>query len=274
MITPTCIIYHANCPDGFTAAWAAWKRYGDIPVYLSANYGDDLPGQEQLGHDLDQADHILILDFSWPRARLEDLARRVGSVRVLDHHATAQEALRDLPWATFDMNRSGAGITWDDLHESPRPRLIDYIEDRDLWRFKLTGSREVSQWVRSWPFNFETWDRLQLRLWQDLDGVIDEGKSLLRFQDQQVAYMADRFRWAEIGGHRVPVANATCFFSEVGEELCHRHPEAPFAAYYMDRGDGKRQWGARSLGFDCSVVAKALGGGGHPTAAGWVEDIP
>jgi hypothetical protein len=72
----------------------------------------------------------------------------------------------------------------------------------------------------------------------------------------------------------VPVANATVFYSEVGEELLKRHPASPFAGYYMDRGDGQRQWGLRSRpSFDCSVIAKALGGGGHKQASGFVQDL-
>jgi len=71
-----------------------------------------------------------------------------------------------------------------------------------------------------------------------------------------------------------PVANATVFFSEVGEALLDMNPTAPFSAYYSDRGDGKRQWGLRSRPeFDCSVVAKAFGGGGHKQAAGFIESL-
>ena len=76
-------------------------------------------------------------------------------------------------------------------------------------------------------------------------------------------------------GYTVPIANATVFFSEVGDELCRRFPDAPFAAYYMDREDGLRQWGLRARGgFDTSAVAKKFGGGGHPGASGFTEPIP
>lgn len=89
----------------------------------------------------------------------------------------------------------------------------------------------------------------------------------------------DKLRFVDSGTHRpeeglycAPCANATVFFSEVGERLLEMHPQAPFSAYYMDRNDGKRQWGLRSRpDFDCSVIAKAMGGGGHKCAAGFVE---
>jgi len=35
MNKPLCI-YHGNCADGFTAAWAVWKRFGFQPGELLA----------------------------------------------------------------------------------------------------------------------------------------------------------------------------------------------------------------------------------------------
>jgi nanoRNase/pAp phosphatase (c-di-AMP/oligoRNAs hydrolase) len=51
------------------------------------------------------------------------------------------------------------------------------------------------------------------------------------------------------------------------------HPEAPFVAAYFENEKGQRVWSLRSrAGFDCSEVAKRLGGGGHPQAAGFTID--
>lgn len=101
------------------------------------------------------------------------------------------------------------------------------------------------------------------------------GTAILRYQRRAVERMVEQATWRELGGCRVPVVNASMLFSEVGDELCRRYPDVPFAAYYFDRADGQRQWGLRSRGgFDVSVVAKACGGGGHAAAAGWVEEIP
>jgi hypothetical protein len=267
------VIYHGNCYDGFGAAWAAWRALGDSARYIPALYGEALPAE---AWDCD----LYIVDFSYPRAALEGRALdpshvlNVTEFRVLDHHKTAQADLAGLPFCTFDMDKSGAMLAWEHFHPSePAPRLIEYVQDRDLWRFQLKGSREVSAWLRSWPFDFDAWSRCSLALAADLDGVIAQGASILRFQDEQVRVMCRQAVMREVGGHRVPVTNATVFFSEVGEELCRAHPDAPFAAYYLDRADGKRQWGLRSRnGFDVSAVAKQYGGGGHPAAAGFTEE--
>lgn len=264
------VLYHANCYDGFGAAWAAWRKLGDEGVtYRAVNYGDecflDL-------HNCDQG-RLYLLDFSYPKKTLLELAKEFD-ITVLDHHKSAKADLEGLHFAHFDMERSGAWLAWTYFHPEPPPLMLRYIQDRDLWRFELNGSRQVSQWMRSWPFDFVTWDTLSAICEERISAVINEGESLLRFQNRQVEIMTDNAVEVTLGGHKVHAANATCFFSEVGEELCRRYPDEPFAAYWLDRADGKRQWGLRSRGgFDCTVVAKQYGGGGHPGAAGFTSDL-
>lgn len=266
------VLYHANCYDGFGAAWAAWRLLRDEGRYLPVKYGDPPPGPDVIPDGA----FVAIADFSYPRETLLGFKARLGELTVLDHHTTAQADLDGLDFAHFDLKKSGARLAWEFWHPiDEAPPLIAYVEDRDLWRFRLRGSREVAAWLRSYPWDFAAWDECHAHLIDSLDSVILEGTAILRFQSQQVSMMADNAWWMELGGHRVPVTNATVFFSEVGEKLCQRFSESPFAAYYLDRADGKRQWGLRSRGdFDCSAVAKEYGGGGHSGAAGWVEPRP
>ena len=60
------------------------------------------------------------------------------------------------------------------------------------------------------------------------------------------------------------------FISDVGHELLARHENSPFVAMYFDTKEGGRVYSLRSHPeFDCSVVAKRFGGGGHAQAAGF-----
>ena len=46
MTEPTsvdCVIYHADCSDGFGAAWAAWKRLGNRAEYHACKHGQPPP---------------------------------------------------------------------------------------------------------------------------------------------------------------------------------------------------------------------------------------
>jgi oligoribonuclease NrnB/cAMP/cGMP phosphodiesterase (DHH superfamily) len=272
------VLYHGNCPDGFGSAWAAWLALGNDAEYRPVQYGEAPP--DVMGRA------VYVLDFSYPRATLLAMKESAASLLVLDHHKTAQTDLAGLDFCEFDMERSGATMTWDRLvsfgpenrryfNEPEIVRLnaitrefVEYLTDRDLWRFALDRSREVSAAVWSYPRTFEIWTQLAQRI----EFLKEEGVAILRYQRALVEQMCANAEVREIGGHRVPVVNATVCFSEVGEALCIKYPDAPFAAYYFDR-PGVRQWGARSRGgFDVSEVAKALGGGGgHKAAAGWTE---
>lgn len=265
----TTVLYHANCYDGFGSAWAAYQEFGEAATYQPVKYGEPIP-------EIPDSERVLIVDFSYPRDVLVPLAERCD-LTVLDHHKTAEAELAGLPFCTFNMHKSGAMLTYE--HMFPQhiivPPLIEYIQDRDLWRFFRPGSREIHAWLTSWPMNFDTWDDLDEKLLTDLDSCVTEGTALLRLERQQTERIADAARWMEIVGYKVPVTNASLLFSEVPELLCERHPEAPFAAYYVDRADGKRQWGLRSRGeFDVSEIAKKYGGGGHRNASGFVTEIP
>jgi hypothetical protein len=269
------VLYHGNCPDGFGAAWASWLALGDDARYVPVNHGSAPP-------DVGGADRVYVLDISYPPDVLTTWAAG-RQVVVLDHHKTADlAAVTDHPQLqiVYDLEKSGATLAWDWFHGAntrevypgvPR-RFVEYLEDRDLWRWQLPQSREVSVALWSHPRNFRGWTTLA----QNLEGLMSEGVAILRYQRLLVEQMAAQARWQELDGHRIPVVNATTCVSEVAEWLCEQHPEAPFAAYYLDRGDGQRQWGlrARRGGCDVSALAKRRGGGGHAAAAGWVESLP
>lgn len=253
-------MYHANCFDGFGAAWAAWKALGDRATYIPVKHGNPPP-------ELPADAKVFILDFAYPKNVLLDLQQRVAGLTLLDHHKTAQEDLCGLDFVIFDMHKSGAMLAWEYWHPGTTiPDLVAYISDRDLWQFVLPQSREVFAAICSYPMDFQIWDNF------DINTLKQEGAVIMRLQTQLVSSMCDQVIFKEIAGYRVPVANASTFFSDVPHELCLRYPDAPFAAYYFDRGDGKRQWGLRSIGeFDVSAVAKQFGGGGHLNAAGFTE---
>ena len=84
-MTPDICIYHANCDDGFAAAYAVWKRFGDAVKYVACNYGNDAP--DVTGKD------VLIVDFSFKKDVMEALAQKAKRIIVLDHHKTAEAEL-------------------------------------------------------------------------------------------------------------------------------------------------------------------------------------
>lgn len=264
------VLYHGNdCGDGLAAAALAYCHYGDGADYQPVQYGQ--PPPEVTGRD------VLILDFSYPRAVLLAMHDAARSLVVLDHHKTAQADLDGLPFCRFDMNRSGATMTWDYLQEDGDlpPRLFaEYAEDRDLWRFKLPESRAVYTALAAEDPALGHRASIAREFHRWLPQLASDGRAMIRRDEAHVARMVRHARMQNVDGYEVPVVNATVLFSEVGDALCKAHPEAPFACYYFDDPSGMRQWGARSRGgFDVSKIAERFGGGGHPAAAGWREAL-
>lgn len=271
----TLCIYHANCADGFGAAWVVRHALGPENVdFHAGRYGYPAPDVE--GRD------VIIVDFSYPYELLVLLGHQARSILIIDHHKTAAEALAKLQpapatyreWLSseqrvgtvFDMERSGAGLAWDYFNpQQPRPKLINHIEDRDLWLFKLMGTDKVMASVFSFPQDFQIWDDLMAA---DVSDLRTDGAGILRKQDKDVADLVPNARRLTIGGHTVPALNCPHFMaSDAGHILAQGEP---FAACYSDTSKG-RVFSLRSQreGINVSEIAKTYGGGGHRNAAGF-----
>lgn len=282
-------IYHGNCQDGFGAAWAVRHALGSHVEFFSGVYQDEPP--DVAGRN------VLIVDFSYKRQVLAQMAQVAKSIVVIDHHKTAEANLEpftvqlcgdarfswaDVPGifrdfselgrppilAHFDMTRSGAGMAWDAFLNTPRPRLIDHIEDRDLWRFALPKTREIAAALSSYPYDFGLWDSLMSE--DLLPRLIADGGAIERKHRQDIANLLPVVqREMTIGGLRMPVA---CLPLTLTSDAGHKMAAAAdgAAACYWDTSEG-RVFSLRSTdnGPDVSAIAKEYGGGGHARAAGF-----
>lgn len=279
---PLCI-YHGNCADGFGAAWAVRNALGDGVEFHSGVYQDAPPNV--YGRD------VVMVDFSYKRAVIDEIVSKASSLLILDHHKSAADDLQGLPaarasWAEhfyyagapgcshigaiFDMERSGAGLAWDYFHPGvTRPALIDHIEDRDLWRFKLSGTREIQAALFSYPYDFDVWDRLMRR---DVLALEADGHAIERKHHKDICELVKVVtRPMRIGGYdSIPMANLPhTLTSDAGHLLC-KMTGMPFAGCYWDTPEG-RVFSLRSLddGADVAEIAKQYGGGGHAHASGF-----
>lgn len=292
------VIYHANCADGFTAAWAVHKA---MPAdFHAATYGAPMP--DTTGRN------VILVDFCYKPELMLEMQQKARSILVLDHHKSAADELPDEPrtspefltvarmetwpgsmswqrhmacvhqdecegitfaivYAYFDMHRSGAGIAWDFFHpNSERPALVKHVEDRDLWRFALPGTREIQAAVFSHPYTFEAWDMLAS---MDPAVLLNEGAAIERKHHKDVAELvAVCRRPMTIAGHTVNVASLPHTLTSDAAGLMA--DAEPFAACYWDTAE-HRVFSLRSNdgGIDVAAIAQAFGGGGHRNAAGF-----
>jgi oligoribonuclease NrnB/cAMP/cGMP phosphodiesterase (DHH superfamily) len=277
------ILYHGKCPDGFCAAFIAKKRYPEAEL-LPMDHGTPVPFEAVRGKD------CLVLDFSWPvredNIKLYDIAK---NFHIYDHHKTAEERLAGLPFVTFDMHRSGAGLTWDHLfgidsykHRplrfhtlglnsayKDRPFYVSYVEDRDLWNWKLPKSKEVNAYLMSLPMTIEAW--------QHLDKMTAEeaavyGQPVVSHIDRYVREACQEAQYGiwHLEGKVYSTAICNCPYmncSEIGNVLAQG---ADVSLTWFERKDGMTQFSLRSIDeIDVSEIAKQYLGGGHTHAAGF-----
>lgn len=268
------IITHKSCPDGWCAAFIAHKKYPKAEI-LPLDHGTEPPYDKVRGKD------VLVLDFSWrTRAENVSLMSVAKSFRILDHHKTAQATLDGLPFATFDMRRSGAGLAWDYLVgiDSPdddaswksRPWYVSYTEDRDLWNWDLPKSHEINAYLMTLPFTIEAYSKLDNMNVDDAEAL---GVGALSQVEHYVEKAVEQHQKGIFQGHSVAIVNALYTnISEVGNELAKL---ADVGIGYFERADGVMQFSLRSIGdTDVSAMAQIYKGGGHRNAAGFQLNVP
>lgn len=259
-------IYHGNCADGFGAAWALHTALEHNVEYVEGHYGQEPPDVT--------GKVVYMVDFSYKRDVLLEMAKQARNITIIDHHDTAEKELVDLPdnvTCVFDQSKSGAVLTWEYFHSSwTVPYLLLLVQDRDLWKWELPETAEVSAALFSHEWTFEAWDSFQAE-WSTLR---NEGAALLRKQKKDVAALVEDHNIIDVFGLvddcAVPAVNCPWMFAnDVGHALCEKFPDAPLSVTYMMLNN-KVKFSLRSNNkIHCGEIAKRFGGGGHPNAAGF-----
>lgn len=307
------VIYHGGCADGAGAAIAAHvglAKRKEEALFYAAQYGEDFPWEM-----LAQTNgNVYVLDFSYSLMTTEkvrdviranprgDVALHAPRMVILcDHHKTAIKKLYGVKgvFTHFNIERSGAVLAWQHFfpNDGIEPEMILYLEDRDLWRWRLPKSKEISSALRSygglgdfklWLPIFEEWHAATCTFggtstWKRKLEV--EGLTVLRMEDSMARAIAAN---AEIVAFNHPVTdepivvlatNSPILQSEVGNDLAKRAPNTiPMGIVYFWSGE-QSQWvvSLRSIGdYDCGAIAQAFpGGGGHVNSAGFeCKELP
>lgn len=263
MVEPSSInlvIYHADCSDGFGAAYAAWKLLGDRATYHAAKYGE--PPPNVVGKN------VAILDFSYDNTTTKCLISQASNLIVIDHHKSAMVELHDISCTRFDMNHSGAMLAWKFFHPGKEaPRLIKFIEDRDLWRWELPYSKEFSAAFDMVPFDFEEFDKYLDD--SAIDNAQERGGYILAYSKTVISKIAKHAVARKLFKKNVLVVNSSHWMSEIGAALSPKCDYAVIWYHDHDTMQTKVSLRAHHDDADVSEVAKKFGGGGHRLAAGF-----
>ena len=246
-----CVIYHANCTDGFGAAYAAWKLLGNRAEYHACKHGTVPPDVK--------GKNVVILDFSYKNDTTKKMIEESDSLLIIDHHKSAMVELHDISNTHFDMTKSGALLAWEWFHPGKEPpKFIQYIQDRDLWKWELPYSKEFAAAFDMVPFEFEEFEKFE----DDsvFDDAVKRGSYVLAYSKTVVKKVCEKAAPRKFESH---------WMSEIGSRLS---PDCDFAMiWYYDHVDRNIKVSLRAFHdhVDVSEISKRFGGGGHKKAAGF-----
>ena len=264
--------YHAGCPDGFGAAWAVWRAWGDEGRYVPRGHDD---GFDPSAFD---GDVVVFVDIAPPPEALAPLSEVAAQVVVLDHHVSARDRYAEHGGfdalhvsrghrILFDLGHSGAMLAWRHFHSAEAPPLLRYVEDQDLWNWQLPDSEAVNAAIGSYPRDFATWSALASRSAAELAA---EGTPILRSNRQEILRALQSIAPVAIGGRRAEAVNSRTQRAQIGHALAERAAFGlPWGVVYRVTGD-RVDVTLYSIGdLDVAEIAARHGGGGHRNAAGF-----
>ncbi|KAI7740905.1 hypothetical protein M8C21_027222 [Ambrosia artemisiifolia] len=279
----TAVVYHYPCPDGAFAALAAhiFFSHSSLPALFFPNtvYSpikvEDLP--------VDQIGDAYLLDFVGPPGFVQQLSPKVDRVIILDHHKTAVKMLEDGEFGSenvakvIDMGRSGATIAYDYFKEKisalangnntsgllkfeQSRRLFEYIEDADLWRWRLHNSKAFSSGLKDLNLEFSV--TLNPLLFQQ---VINQGVNSLSQKQTLINEAVDADSVSDLRselGHQLAEKSRNHNLRGIGA-VVYRVPEL--------NDDQILKISLRSIdNEDTTSISQKHGGGGHRNASSFM----
>lgn len=296
------IVYHqaklgVDCPDGICAAWVVTKALQEQDCHdfelVGDTYLNDKDYQKpEYALPFDPANRqVIIVDFSYPQHIMQHIAAFASEVTVLDHHKSRGEYLLKMVLAEqifggFNIDECGATFAWNFLFsDKPQPWFLPYVRQRDIgaggyYDGLIPESEAIGEAMsnrrRRYGIGAEA-----LPFFDNLCGIseselIAEGIPKIEERNQAIAAFLDEWESSptmiDVLGDLVPLFECPVHlhrnYSIVGSMGARRWSNCPFVAVIA--GDpSKISLRSHSTGADVSVIARAMGGGGHKHAAGY-----
>ncbi len=268
------VFYHADCTDGFSAAWVAWKKFGNKAEYIAQQYHAPLP-------DLKNKE-IYTLDFTFERpGDTEKLMSENIRLTSIDHHVSNKEIALKTYKPMYALHHSGCTLAWKYFFpDKPFPKFLLTVEDVDLWNNKIKDNTALYSYLDLFDFDFKVYSRL-IAEYETASGrkkMIEMGKLIDKYKAKTIERHINKFAHQVLfEGYKVYVVNSNDFASEMGAKLYKLHP--PFSIIWKQYKDGGVGVSLRGNGkVDLSKLSKKYGGGGHHNSAAFtlasLNDIP
>lgn len=285
------VVTHKNCLDGCMSSLIV-KKYLQSQnidlkevIFFDACYGMDF----SLLPDMMFGKYVLVCDFSFDKPLFNKMIGATGgNILVLDHHKTAQKNLQDepnidfekriklKPYVLFDMNHSGAFLTWVYLFGfNDVPKAVLYVEDNDIWTKKLPLTRQFTTSMYDMNFDHDLYEKLFNDNYLITD-VFPKGDGMMLQIDKDLNYLMQSCipRFIKTSDNRyyfIACVNSVLHKSELGNNVVKSFKHSNMSMIYShDMSSNSTYISFRSIEekSDTTEVAKFLGGGGHRNASG------
>jgi uncharacterized protein len=262
---------HHNDTDGRASAAIVRRALGPKVWLYETNYGNSLPMERVL-----TSDHIIIVDFSLPRAEMENLAA-YHQITWIDHHKSAIEELADSAedWPGIrNIGEAACVLTWQYFFPNePVPRSVKLIGDRDIWRWAEPETGPFNEGIYQLdtrPINDRLWSALLDDDPQLMEEVITSGRTIREARMREIRRALSQRGYAvNFEGHYTLVINLRGS-GDIGQQI--RDMGYDLAYCYVDtlhKGEITTFVTLYSAEVDVSKIAERFGGGGHAGAAGF-----
>ena len=286
------LIYHCvkpgiDCPDGITAAaiaYAGLLKSGHTitiaPGYYQKTYAK-LPDIEIPKG----TERITIVDFSYPKEWIQHWLDSGIDVEILEHHADKFQWLENFISAILDAKECGSTLAWKRYFNGvPLPELLKHVRNRDIgaggyYEGAIPESEAVNLGYGSFRASIK-YMPIEGQLQAIYRAIIEPkqhhsfaivGAAKLEERNRLISECLPKTTLAEIDG--IPCAFYDFTFdraiaqhySILGHRMCAHHGVA--IAHMVD-GRSNHLRSLKSFP-ECSRIAKARDGGGHPCASGW-----
>ncbi|MBI4993770.1 hypothetical protein HZC33_02330 [Candidatus Wolfebacteria bacterium] len=256
------VLYHKNCPDGFGGAYAAWKKFGNKADYIGIERY--MPLENLIGRK-----EIYMIDFCYSLNETKKIIENGKNITIIDHHVSAEKAVKICPKHSYSVNHSGAVLAWKYFYpDKPMPRLLKHIEDIDIWKFRTPHTKEISPVLELIEFDFKKWDKFAKELENPAKRKkhIESGKTILKYREMLIKRIVKNIEEVRFEKHKAFAINSPIFQSEIGNFIIKNKKAI---GIIWSRKKGKINVSLRAdKKINVAKIAEKYGGGGHKAAAG------
>lgn len=271
------IITHASCVDGSVSAWVI-KRYLDKTnpfekvkiIYAKYRdiYKDIFPYEI---NDLNNST-LYIVDYTYTADVISKL--KCKRIIIIDHHKSMENELIKCKSLLncevhFDLSKCGCTLAWTLLFDENIPWWLLYVEDRDLFKWKLPNSREINEAIFNKFYPDEhTYNSLMTYSKYDINKLIGLGRRLLDNKKKLVSkYKINKIKFRS---YTCGILNIKHNITDIYLHNMYNYDMMIFYSYNHELNTWVVKM--RSHIIDVQSIAKLYNGGGHEGAASFNYD--